>query len=138
MILRHARMMLEFKGEYIGIREIRKHAAWYTAGYPHGARSRCGNQSGGKLRTAGDTIDGVFRLMHRKLCRCSRNCCSGAGWTRCGAGGNFTDERQSGLKENILTECGQFAIIPRLLWIIYALFQKAAYKKYRIRGKSNG
>lgn len=66
--------------------------------------------------------------MHRKLCRCSRNCCSGAGWTRCGAGGNFTDERQSGLKENILTECGQFAIIPRLLWIIYALFQKAAYK----------
>ena len=40
MILRHARMMLEFKGEYIGIREIRKHAAWYTAGYPHGARLR--------------------------------------------------------------------------------------------------
>ena len=33
-------MMLEFKGEYIGIREIRKHAAWYTAGYPHGARLR--------------------------------------------------------------------------------------------------
>ena len=48
-----------------------------------------------------------------------------AGWTRCGAGGNFTDERQSGLKENILTECGQFAIIPRLLWIIYALFSKS-------------
>lgn len=42
-----------------------------------------------------------------------------------GAGGNFTDERQSGLKENILTECGQFAIIPRLLWIIYALFSKS-------------
>ena len=40
MILRHARMMLEFKGEYIGIREIRKHAAWYTAGYPNSARLR--------------------------------------------------------------------------------------------------
>ena len=36
MMLRHARMQIEFKGEYIGIREMRKHAAWYTAGY-HGA-----------------------------------------------------------------------------------------------------
>ena len=33
MILRHAKMQMEFKGEYIGMREIRKHAAWYTAGY---------------------------------------------------------------------------------------------------------
>ena len=40
MILRHARMMLEFKGEYIGIREIRKHAAWYTAGYPNSSKLR--------------------------------------------------------------------------------------------------
>lgn len=40
MILRHAKMMLEFKGEYIGIREIRKHAAWYTAGYPNSSRLR--------------------------------------------------------------------------------------------------
>lgn len=40
MILRHARMMLEFKGDYIGIREIRKHAAWYTAGYSGSSRLR--------------------------------------------------------------------------------------------------
>lgn len=40
MILRHARMMLEYKGEYIGIREIRKHAAWYTSGYPNSAKIR--------------------------------------------------------------------------------------------------
>lgn len=40
MVLRHARMMLEFKGEYTGIREIRKHAAWYTTGYPDSARLR--------------------------------------------------------------------------------------------------
>lgn len=40
MILRHARMMLAFKGDYTGIREIRKHAAWYTAGYPDSARLR--------------------------------------------------------------------------------------------------
>lgn len=36
MMLRHARMQISFKGEYVGIREMRKHAAWYTAGY-HGA-----------------------------------------------------------------------------------------------------
>ena len=36
MMLRHARMQIEFKGAYVGIREMRKHAAWYTAGY-HGA-----------------------------------------------------------------------------------------------------
>lgn len=40
MILRHAKMMLAFKGEYTGIREIRKHAAWYTAGYPGSAKLR--------------------------------------------------------------------------------------------------
>ena len=34
MILRHAKMLIECKGEYIGSREMRKHAAWYTKGYP--------------------------------------------------------------------------------------------------------
>jgi nifR3 family TIM-barrel protein len=34
MLLRHARMQIDFKGEYVGIREMRKHAAWYTSGYP--------------------------------------------------------------------------------------------------------
>ena len=33
MMLLHARLQLQIKGDYIGIREIRKHAAWYTAGY---------------------------------------------------------------------------------------------------------
>ena len=40
MILRHARMQIEFKGEYTGIREMRKHAAWYTAGYKNSAKLR--------------------------------------------------------------------------------------------------
>ena len=40
MILRHAKMQMEFKGEYIGMREIRKHAAWYTAGYKNSAKRR--------------------------------------------------------------------------------------------------
>ena len=39
-ILRHAALQLEFKGEYTGIREMRKHVAWYTAGYPHSAKLR--------------------------------------------------------------------------------------------------
>ena len=40
MIKKHATLMLECKGEYIGIREMRKHVAWYTAGYPGSARLR--------------------------------------------------------------------------------------------------
>ncbi len=40
MILRHARMVIEEKGEYTGIREMRKHVAWYTAGMPHSASIR--------------------------------------------------------------------------------------------------
>ena len=40
MMLRHAKMQLECKGEYTGIREMRKHVAWYTAGYPNSARLR--------------------------------------------------------------------------------------------------
>lgn len=40
MILRHGRLQVEFKGEYIGIREMRKHVAWYTTGYKNSAKLR--------------------------------------------------------------------------------------------------
>jgi len=40
MILRHAGMLIDRKGEYIAIREMRKHVAWYTTGMPHAARMR--------------------------------------------------------------------------------------------------
>ena len=40
MMLRHARMQLEYKGDYLGIREMRKHVAWYTKGIPNAARLR--------------------------------------------------------------------------------------------------
>ena len=40
MILRHARMQVEYKGEYTGIREMRKHVAWYTQGLPHSSSLR--------------------------------------------------------------------------------------------------
>lgn len=39
-ILRHAKLQLECKGEYTGIREMRKHVSWYTAGMPNSARMR--------------------------------------------------------------------------------------------------
>lgn len=40
MILRHARLQLATKGEYTGVREMRKHMSWYTAGMPGSARLR--------------------------------------------------------------------------------------------------
>lgn len=40
MILRHARMQIEIKGEFTGIREMRKYVAWYTAGMRHSAGLR--------------------------------------------------------------------------------------------------
>lgn len=40
MILRHGKMQVEYKGETMGMREMRKHVAWYTTGYPHSASIR--------------------------------------------------------------------------------------------------
>ena len=39
-VLEHARLQLQYKGEYTAVREMRKHLAWYTAGMPHSARFR--------------------------------------------------------------------------------------------------
>ncbi len=40
MIKRHAKGLCEIKGEFTGIREMRKHFAWYTAGIKHAAALR--------------------------------------------------------------------------------------------------
>lgn len=40
MLLRHAEMEVQFKGEFLGIREMRKHAAWYTSGIKNSAKFR--------------------------------------------------------------------------------------------------
>ena len=40
LILRHAALQLKYKGEYTGVREMRKHLSWYTVGMPHSARFR--------------------------------------------------------------------------------------------------
>ncbi len=56
MILRHAAMLTECKGEYIGSREMRKHAAWYTKGYKGSSQFR------GKLNEA-ESLEDLKRLM---------------------------------------------------------------------------
>ncbi|HWR43518.1 tRNA dihydrouridine synthase DusB [Sporomusa sp.] len=40
MLLRQLDMLVDHKGEYIGIREMRSHAAWYTKGLPSSAELR--------------------------------------------------------------------------------------------------
>ncbi|WP_074570867.1 tRNA dihydrouridine synthase DusB [Selenomonas ruminantium] len=37
VIIRHLDLLLKYKGDYIGPREMRKHATWYTRGITHGA-----------------------------------------------------------------------------------------------------
>ena len=40
MMKRHAALMVEIKGEFTAVREMRKHFAWYTAGFKHSAKLR--------------------------------------------------------------------------------------------------
>jgi nifR3 family TIM-barrel protein len=40
MLREHARLMLAEKGEFTAVRELRRHAAWYLAGFPHAAQLR--------------------------------------------------------------------------------------------------
>ncbi len=40
MAKRHAKMLVDFKGEHIGIREMRKHISWYTKNLPKSSKLR--------------------------------------------------------------------------------------------------
>ena len=40
LMLRHCRLQYECKGEYTGVREMRKHVSWYSAGMPNSAKLR--------------------------------------------------------------------------------------------------
>jgi len=55
-ILRHADMQVAYKGEFIGLREMRKHVAWYMTGYPQSAKLR------GKINEMED-MDSLKRLL---------------------------------------------------------------------------
>ena len=39
-IIKHSKLMLEYKGEYIAVREMRKHVSWYSTGIPGAAKLR--------------------------------------------------------------------------------------------------
>ena len=56
-ILRHARMLIDLKGERTGMQEMRRHAAWYLQGFP----------GAGKLRSRINqvtTLDEMEKVLH--------------------------------------------------------------------------
>lgn len=59
-ILRHAEMELWAKGEYTAVREMRKHIAWYTAGYPHSAALRRGINEIESFEELEKTVKSIF------------------------------------------------------------------------------
>lgn len=60
MIIRHAKMLVNYKGEYTGIREMRKHIAWYTAGLPHSAELR-------RMCNQIETMENLIETVNAKL-----------------------------------------------------------------------
>lgn len=60
MMLRHARMQMEFRGDYLGIREMRKHVAWYTKGLKGSAKLR---DDINKV----ETYEELCRLLHERI-----------------------------------------------------------------------
>ncbi|MBE6015311.1 MAG: tRNA dihydrouridine synthase DusB [Lachnospiraceae bacterium] len=59
-ILRHGKMLVDYKGEYIAIREMRKHVGWYTAGLPGSAKFR------GRINEI-ETYEGLMDLVRDVL-----------------------------------------------------------------------
>lgn len=60
MIYRHAKLQIEYKGEYLGIREMRKHVAWYTTGLPNSAKLR------GEINAV-ETLEELESLLESRL-----------------------------------------------------------------------
>lgn len=60
MILRHGRMLAQFKGEGVAMREMRGHMAWYTKGMPHSAALR------NEINQV-ETLEGFVELLDRKI-----------------------------------------------------------------------
>ena len=60
MMLRHARLQIQYKGEYLGIREMRKHISWYTSGLQNSAKLR------GMINGV-ESYDELVELLNNKL-----------------------------------------------------------------------
>ena len=60
MIKIHAELQLKYKGEYLGVREMRKHVAWYTTGLKDSAALR--NEV-----NMTETMDELFKLLDERL-----------------------------------------------------------------------
>lgn len=58
MILRHGKLLAEFKGERTAMQEMRKHIAWYTAGLPHSSAMR------NEINQI-DHLDGMLELLEK-------------------------------------------------------------------------
>jgi nifR3 family TIM-barrel protein len=60
MMLRHARLQIQYKGEYLGIREMRKHVSWYTTGLKNSAKLR------GEINAV-ESYDELSKLLDEKI-----------------------------------------------------------------------
>ena len=60
MIVEHARLLEAYKGEYVAVREMRKHMAWYTAGFPHSAQLR---RRINEMETMSRLVEGMKELV---------------------------------------------------------------------------
>ncbi len=70
MMLRHLRMQLEEKGEHLGICQMRKHIAWYTAGLPGSSALRDQVNRAGTYGEVKDLLDNWFEetALNRSSC----------------------------------------------------------------------
>ena len=59
-ILKHAALQVQYKGEYTAVREMRKHVAWYTTGYPHSAKLR---QMVNELETIAELEEWIRKIL---------------------------------------------------------------------------
>ncbi|MGL5260261.1 MAG: tRNA dihydrouridine synthase DusB [Lachnospiraceae bacterium] len=59
VITRHFMLQLEYKGEYTGIREMRKHIAWYTTGMAHSAKIR---KTINEIETVQEMLDAIEEI----------------------------------------------------------------------------
>ncbi|MBQ5414432.1 MAG: tRNA dihydrouridine synthase DusB [Schwartzia sp.] len=62
LIMRHLDMLVEWKGDYIGSREMRKHATWYTKGLKGGAFLR-------EAFNRAETREDFSRIVHDMIAR---------------------------------------------------------------------